>query len=86
MKAIVLHNISIKQAVFTGWIVITIVVKLYLTDKLLKMLFRYQNGHNNMIIVRKMLINRTDPNVVRKKKVRNNNGEKVTKKGYFIKK
>ena len=33
-----------------------------------------------------MLINGTDPNVVRKKKARNNHGEKVAKTGYFIKK
>ena len=39
-----------------------------------------------MIIVQKMLINEADPNVVRKKKVRNNRGKKVAKTGYFIKK
>ena len=39
-----------------------------------------------MIIVRKMLIYGTDPNVVRKKKAQNNCGKKIAKTGYFIKK
>ena len=38
-----------------------------------------------MIIVRKILINGTDPNVVRKKKARNNCGNKLQKQAILLK-
>lgn len=38
-----------------------------------------------MLIVRKLLINGTDPNMVRKKKVRNNHGKKLQKHAILLK-